>query len=282
MAFKTKLDLSSNRQVRQTEKTNLILSGGTTFGLPFSGLTAGPDLATSGITSSYTPTNLTLFTGTTGSTTFVWGDSNMVLGLDGLTPFTPINSGTTQNTYGFTGTTATTVDGNTVYLTYTGVSFDIGVDIMVSLGGGIYSGNASTDQIDLLFAEGLDFRDRMIWVDVRGITRTDSLIINSGITINGVTTSSKVLPIGVLDLSSATGATVAHGLSTKFTGITSVDATIMDDSAALISGFLNQSGNTYSIDSTNVILTKGSTFYNNANYNGATLNRGYITLYYII
>jgi hypothetical protein len=281
MGFKTKVDLSDNRQVRQSEKTNLILSGGTTFGLPFSAMTAGPDLATSGITSSYTPSNLTTFTGTTGATVFVWADSNMALGYNSLTPLTPTNSGTTQYTYGFTGATATTVDSNRVYLTYTGVSFDLSVETMVSLGGGVYSGNCSTDELSYLLADGLDFRDRMIWVDVRGITRTDNLIVTSGITFNDVTTLSKTISIGTLNLSSATGATVAHGISTKFTGITSVDVIIMDDTGATMTGFLNQSGNTFSINSTNIILTKGSTFYNNANYDGTTLNRGYVTIHYV-
>ena len=52
MGFRTKLDYSSNRQISQREKTDTILSGSTVFGLPFSGLTVGPDLNTSGITSS--------------------------------------------------------------------------------------------------------------------------------------------------------------------------------------------------------------------------------------
>jgi hypothetical protein len=152
---------------------------------------------------------------------------------------------------------------------------------MVSLGGGVYSGNCSTDELSYLLADGLDFRDRMIWVDVRGITRTDNLIVTSGITFNDVTTLSKTISIGTLNLSSATGATVAHGISTKFTGITSVDVIIMDDTGATMTGFLNQSGNTFSINSTNIILTKGSTFYNNANYDGTTLNRGYVTIHYV-
>ena len=51
--FRTKLDYSNNRQIKQFEKTNTILSGGTVFGLPFNELTVGPNLDYSGVTNSY-------------------------------------------------------------------------------------------------------------------------------------------------------------------------------------------------------------------------------------
>ena len=53
MGFKTKLDYSDNRQIRQTEKTSTTLSGATVFGIPFSGLTTGPDLSATGDTSEF-------------------------------------------------------------------------------------------------------------------------------------------------------------------------------------------------------------------------------------
>jgi hypothetical protein len=44
MAFITKNRFSNNRQVKQREQTNTSLSGSTSFGLPFSALTSGPNL----------------------------------------------------------------------------------------------------------------------------------------------------------------------------------------------------------------------------------------------
>ena len=53
MSFLTKLDYSNNRQIKQYPETFTTLSGGTTFGVPFSALTTGPDPLNSGITQSY-------------------------------------------------------------------------------------------------------------------------------------------------------------------------------------------------------------------------------------
>ena len=54
MPFITKLDFSSNRQVKQYEKLFTSLSGGTQFGIPYSSLTKGPDITTTAITQTYT------------------------------------------------------------------------------------------------------------------------------------------------------------------------------------------------------------------------------------
>ena len=43
MDFITKIDYSSNRQIRQSPETTTNLSGATVFGVPFSALTTGAD-----------------------------------------------------------------------------------------------------------------------------------------------------------------------------------------------------------------------------------------------
>ena len=77
MSFRTKLDYSDNRQIKQRERTSTVLSGTTVFGVPFSGLTTGIDYSTTGITES----NLNLvygsFSGNTTATTFTWPDTRM-------------------------------------------------------------------------------------------------------------------------------------------------------------------------------------------------------------
>jgi hypothetical protein len=182
MAFRTKLDFSSNRQVKQHEKTITSLSGGTSFGLPYSAMTYGPDLNTSAVTQtiSILTGNTSTFSGNNTTTIFTWFDSRMDLGSSSLSAITPSNSATTQNTgIIFTPDTTTTIDGNLVNLTYSGVSFDMSPLTMVSLGGGDYSGTVVTYTLEALSASTLDFTGRTIWADVSGITRTERLIITN-------------------------------------------------------------------------------------------------------
>ena len=177
MAFLTKLDFSNNRQVKQYPETFTVLSGGTKFGLPFGDLVSGPDLTTSGITNTFT--NLvSTFSGNTGTTVFTWYNSNMNLAYNTISAITPSNSATTQNTgLVFTANTTTTIDGNTVVLTYSGVSFDLVGLAMIELSSGVYSGSVHTNNLYYLSAGTLDYTGRTIWVDVSGITRTQDLII---------------------------------------------------------------------------------------------------------
>jgi len=180
MAFRTKLDFSSNRQVKQHEKTTTVLSGGTEFGLPYSAMTYGPDLTTSAITQSFvTITGTTsTFSGNNTTTNYVWFDSRMTLGESVLSAITSATSASTQNTGDiYTTNTTTIIDGNTVNLTYSGVSFDVIPVTVIDLGGGDYSGTVRTYRLDILSANTLDFTGRTIWNDVHGITRTEKLII---------------------------------------------------------------------------------------------------------
>jgi hypothetical protein len=177
MPFKTKLDFSDNRQVKQRPETLQVLSGATSFGLPFSALTTGPNLLTSGVTQTYFNV-LSSFSGNSGTTIYSWYDSRMTLGEASLSAITPSNSATTQNSSQVYSSSSTIIiDGNLVNLSYSGVNFNVVVTGMTDLGGGNYSGDVVTTTLQILSANTLDFTGRGIWVDVSGITRTDRLII---------------------------------------------------------------------------------------------------------
>jgi hypothetical protein len=179
MEFRTKLDYSSNRQIKQRPETFTTLSGGTVFGVPFSALTTGADLLTSAITSTQNAV-ISTFSGNSSVTNYVWFDNGMQIAISSLSALTPSNSATTQNTgQHYAPSTTTQIDGNLVTLVYTGVSFDITPSNMISLGGGAYSGTVLTDTLDFLSAGTLDFTGRTIWVDVSGITRTQKLIVTT-------------------------------------------------------------------------------------------------------
>lgn len=179
MEFRTKLDFSSNRQVKQYPETITSLSGGTTFGVPFSALTSGPDLTTTGATLTITGVTST-FSGNSGTTNYIWYNSNMSIAANSLSALTSINSGITQYAGpAFSSSSTTIIDGNTVATAYTGVSFDITPITMVDLGGGNYTGSTYTSNLQYYSANTSDFTGRTIWVDVSGITRTQKLIITN-------------------------------------------------------------------------------------------------------
>ena len=174
--FRTRLDYSNNRQIKQYEKTNTLLSGATTFGLPFSALTSGPNLTTTGITNSYGLV-LSTFSGNGTTTIFTWYDSNMQIAETYISAITPSNSGITQNTpQVYVGNTSSTLDGNSFYLDYTGVTFDLTVNYIVDFGGA-YSGTVQHTYVDTLSASSLDYSGRTIWIENPEITKTDRLII---------------------------------------------------------------------------------------------------------
>ena len=177
MAFRTKIDFSNNRQVKQNIETLTILSGGTSFGVTFNDLPSGPNLTTTAETGTLTFIAST-FSGNSATTIYSWHTDIMELGTSTLSAITPTNSGTTQIvSNAFSATSFTTIDGNTIALAYTGVSYDLYVIAMSDLGGGNYSGTVETEELIFLSANTLDFTGRTIWNDVSGITRTEKLII---------------------------------------------------------------------------------------------------------
>jgi hypothetical protein len=188
MAFRTKLDFSSNRQVKQFEKTQTVLSGGTSFGLTFSALTSGPNLATTGETNTASFVAST-FSGNSATTVYNWYDTGMSLGEPYLSALTPSISSITQTVGAvFTAETTTVIDDNTVVLSYSGVGFDIIPIAMYNLGGGNYSGTVETSELFYYSATSLGYTGRTIWVDVSGITRTERLIVTNNPSIGSVLT----------------------------------------------------------------------------------------------
>jgi len=233
MAFRTKLDFSSNRQVKQHEKTITSLSGGTSFGLPYSAMTYGPDLNTSAVTQtiSILTGNTSTFSGNNTTTNFTWFDSRMDLGSSSLSAITPSNSATTQNTgIIFTSDTTTTIDGNLVNLTYSGVSFDMSPLTMVSLGGSDYSGTVVTYTFDAISASTLDFTGRTIWADVSGITRTERLIITNNPQVGYVWTCMDSEGMGEWQYN-GTGST-----STIWTAGTGINSAVLGGSNGIANG----------------------------------------------
>ena len=179
MGFRTKLDYSDNRQIKQREQTFTDLIGGTVFGLPFSGLTSGVDSSNTGTTEEYVNLTGNTFSGNATTTIFTWSDSRISLVDSSLSAITPSNSGLTQDSgYIFTANTTTIIDGNTVNLSYSGVSIEgLVVTEMTEIAPSIYTGKTSIDFFDVLSGGSLDYTGRTIWVDCTEIARTKKLII---------------------------------------------------------------------------------------------------------
>ena len=230
MAFRTKLDFSSNRQVKQHIETVTVLSGGTSFGVPFSSLPTGPDLTTTGITYSST-TLLSTFSGNSTTTVYSWSNPAMNTGITGLSAITPSISASTQNTIGFAGSSYITIDGNTAATAYTGVSFDVTPIVVYDLGSGNYSGSVQTDLLTFLSASTLDFTGRTIWNDVSGITRTQDLIITNNPVIGNVWTCVDIEGKGAwTSVSGGTGIWIVGG---------GLDAVMMNNGGNVSNGHLS-------------------------------------------
>ena len=245
MGFVTKVDLSYNRQIKELPRTTSILSGATQFGIPFSAMTSGPDYSTETIYASAT-TLVSTFVGTSASTTYTWADPIMSMGESVLSAITPANSATTQDTDSvYTAQTTTTIDGNTVVLTYTGVSFDLYVNNMIELAPNSYSGEVTTYVLDFISAGTLDYTGRTIWSDTKGISRTEKLIVSDNPTIGyvltcanseGMTTWGPTTNVieGIVEVT--TDYSAATSATTIFVDSSSNDVTVYLPDATLTSG----------------------------------------------
>lgn len=232
MSFRTKLDFSDNRQVKQRIDTIQNLSGTTTFGITFSALPTGPDLTTTGITETYTSIAST-FSGNSGTTVYTWYDPRMELGASSLSAITPAISATTQYTGQiYTANTITVIDNNSVILDYTGVSFNLVAIAMFDLGGGNYSGTVSTSGFNVLSAGTLDFTGRTIWADVSGITRTERLIVTNNPQIGYVLTCAD--SEGMAAWTPSSGGT--SGGTSYWSASTGTNAIVIKNSTAIASG----------------------------------------------
>lgn len=192
MPFRTKLDFT-NRQAKQYERTDIELSGKSSFGLCYSALTSGPDLETSGETFNDIYA-VSTYSGNTGTTVYSFLYPEMDTDQGDLSPLTPANSGTTQtagpNWRGYN--MFTTVDGFTGYSNYSAVTYTVNVDEMVDFGGGAYSGSINSD-VTFYSATTLDYTGSTIWADVSGITRTKGLVVSDNPTIGYVLTCDDTL-----------------------------------------------------------------------------------------
>jgi|TARA_R110000851_G_scaffold119780_1_gene247678 hypothetical protein len=187
MPFVTKVDYSDNRQVKQFQLTNTNLSGTTVFGLDYSGLTGGVNLDTVVTTGTYSNITST-FSGNSVTTTFFFGQVEMVAGAETLEPITNITSGDTQIGIGYEGVNPNIIDGNTAFNSYTGSTFDLTVTSIEEVGVNEWTGTTNSTTVTLLSGDSTDFTGRTIWVDVKGITKTDKLIIKDYIDFNTGTT----------------------------------------------------------------------------------------------
>lgn len=258
MGFRTKIDYSSNRQTTQHIETTTVLSGSTQFGVLFSQLPTGPNSLISG--STIIGTNLiSTFSGNSATTIFYWYDNRMELAHTRLSAITPTNSATTQQTGNiFTANTSTTIDGNIVNLTYSGVNFDLTTVAMSNLGSGNYSGTVNSLNVLLLTAGTIDFTGRTIWCDVSGITRTNDLIVNKSPTIGYVWTCSDAEGKGIW---SALGT----GATNYWSGGSGSNAIVMNKSNSISSG-INSVAEGY--------LTTASANYAHAEGSGTTASGG--------
>jgi hypothetical protein len=193
MGFRTKLDYSDNRQIKQRERSFTNLSGGTVFGVPFSALTTGVDPSNSAVTETYT-TVVSTFSGNGTTTNFTWYDPRMDIANSSISAITSSNSGITQNTGNVfvVSSTGTTADGYNINLEYTGTSFDLAVNSMFSGAGPVYSGTVTHNEVDFLSAGTLDYKDRTIWIDNPEITRTNRLIVTNNPSVGYVLTCDSV------------------------------------------------------------------------------------------
>jgi hypothetical protein len=182
MGFITKINLKDNRQHFLPEKVEHSLSGKTIFGLPFSALTTGPDLTTSGVTQVLSD-GVGSFTSdtSTNTMTFLFPHGEMSASTPNITQITPSNSGDTQEiSIYWVGYNPITIDGNTSYQNYSGVTYELEVTSMTSIGVNIYSGDVSFVDIVVYSAGTLDYLDRLIWIENNGILKTKKLIVEDG------------------------------------------------------------------------------------------------------
>ena len=184
--FITKADLS-NRQAKQIALSELDLYGTTNLGTSFSGLTAGPDHNNSGVTNTLLGSVSGTFSGNNTTTNFYFSDSRLNTAIPSLSAITPSTSATTQNTgFNFASSSATTtIDGNVVNLSYSGVSFNLIVTGITTTGLSTYTGQTSNTNVQILSASTLDYTGSTTWLKVRGNIEIE----------NKITASHYILPV---------------------------------------------------------------------------------------
>lgn len=205
MAFRTKVDISNNRQARQTEQTSTSWSGRTDFGLPFSGLSSGANLTTSAATQVFENV-ITKFVGDLTGTTFTFGNPVMLGSEAYLNVITPANSNDIQVVLPtFVGVSGSTNPYflNTVYDHYLAVEYELEVTEFAEYAPNQFSGTAISEIVTQYRADSWDYDGDGVWANINGKLKTEKIIITSG------AATGKVL--GCLDASGTTGWVTSSG-----------------------------------------------------------------------
>ena len=248
MKFRSRIDYSDNRQITQREKTFSNLSGGTLFGLPYSGLTNGIDSTTTGNTSNTLGT-VSTFSGNSATTIYTWYDSDMSIAEQNLVPLTSSNSGDTQETgiVFVPNQTGVTEDGYNYVINYSGISYDVEVTNMTVGPGPIYQGSVKHNLTTYYSGDSLDYSGRTIWIDNPEITRTKRLIINDNPNIGYVFTclNSEGEGVWLPASSGGTGGIFNNGLTTT-SGITQFDGPLIKNTS------IDGNSGTYSLSFENI------------------------------
>jgi hypothetical protein len=190
--FVTQVDFST--QIKSYSNTEGTLSGSANInqyvviGTDYSDLPLGLDLTTTGITSSYGPNIYGTFSGTTGSTTFYFDDSNMDIANPYLSAITSSNSGITQNVSAFDVLTTVVEDGNSFDIYFSGVSFDVIPLNLDEYSPGLFSGVSYTYVLNYLSGTTYPWwflkSGSTTWNEIKGRTKTDRLTVVDG-AVNG-------------------------------------------------------------------------------------------------
>ena len=240
--FITKVNLT-NRQAKQYQLSELDLYGITNLGTSFSGLSAGPDPNNSGVTNTLLGTISGTFSGNNTTTNFYFSDTRLNTAIPSLSAITPSTSATTQYTgFNFSSSSATIIDGNTVNLSYSGVSFNLRVTGITTTGINTYTGETSNSNVQILSAGTLDYSGSTTWLKVNGNAE-----IERNLKANTIS------------------ATTFYGDGSNLTGI----------SGGTSGNFVNKSGDTMTgtlnLPSLSATTISGGTFYGNgSNLTGIT------------
>ena len=186
--FQTKVDFST--QIKEYANTEGTLSGSvnvqqyTTLGTDYADLPLGLDPLTTGISATYVYSTMGYFTGTTGSTTYYFTDSNMDIANPYLSTLNGTNSGLTQNVAAFIPTYSTTIDGNYFDVIYSGVSFDMTPASFEEYTVGEFSGVTFTNVLNYLSGTTYPWwflkSGSTTWGEVKGRLQTDRMTIIEG------------------------------------------------------------------------------------------------------
>jgi hypothetical protein len=245
--FITKIDYSDNRQIRQYINTSTDLSGTTVHGVTFSAITSGPDPSTSGVTLTLADVYFS-FSGNPSATVFTFTNPILNLGSSSFSAITDITSGEVQSVSAFTADSTTTIDGNLVALSYTGVSYGLTITDVFSGAGPIFSGTGYTNNTQTLSAGTLDFTGRTLWADVKGILRTEKFIISNNPVVGYVLTCTN--SEGMVEFQPASGSSSGSSFWSAGSGTNAVVMNYSDGNASgnysLVEGRLTEAKGNFS------------------------------------